>query len=85
MLLTPAFKNNGIMIEMEVIMLIVVVICWLLIALAFEIRHRLMVEQINQLEKEMRQANDEIKKLKEDVQKKQDAEPKKGFKLPFLP
>lgn len=66
-------------------MSIVIAICALLIIFAYEIRHRMVTEQLTNLENEIRRLSKEIKQLTEDLKKKQDAEIKKGFKLPFMP
>ena len=54
-------------------------------AFAYEIRHRMVTLQLNELNNETHRLGQEVKRLKEELTKKQDAEAKKGFKLPFLP
>jgi cell division protein FtsL len=66
-------------------MSIIFVICALAIVFAYEIRHRMLNEQINYLNTETQRLDQEVKKLKEDLVKKQDIEVKKSFKFPFLP
>ncbi|MBI5874128.1 MAG: hypothetical protein HZB36_08360 [Candidatus Omnitrophica bacterium] len=66
-------------------MLIVIVIAILAIIFAYELRHRMTAEQLTYLNRETRRLDLEVKKLKEDFEKKQEAETKKGFKLPFFP
>ncbi len=66
-------------------MLIVVAICGLAIAFAFEIRFRMISERLNQLENDTHKLIEDNKKISEELKKKQDAEVKKGFKWPFIP
>ncbi|GEM_PF-6196691 len=66
-------------------MLIIVVICILAIFFAYEIRHRMISEQLTYLNNEAHRLSSEIKTLKEELAKKQDTEAKKNFKLPFFP
>lgn len=66
-------------------MTIIFAVCGLAIVFAYEIRHRLVTEQLAHLDNETHRLDLEIKKLKEDLAKKQDIETKKGFKLPFFP
>ena len=66
-------------------MVIVIVICGLVMAFAYEIRHRMVTLQLNELNNETHRLGQEVKRLKEELTKKQDVETKKGFKLPFLP
>ena len=68
-------------------MLIVFTVCGLLVLLGLEMRHRLFVSQLNQMDNEIHRLDAEVVKLKEEfkeeLKKKQDAETKKGFKLPW--
>ena len=66
-------------------MLIIFAICVLTILFTFELRHRMTVEHLAHLDEETHRLNAEIKELREEVAKKQDAETKKGVKLPFFP
>lgn len=66
-------------------MVIIIAVCIIMLVLAYEIRHRMVTMQLSYLDNEVHRQGEEIKKLKEDVEKKQDKEVKKGFKLPFFP
>ncbi len=73
-------------------MSIVIALCALVVVFAYEIRYRIVNEHLLQLDNdahalllEIKRLNEEIKGLKEQVVKKQDIEPKKGFKFPFFP
>ncbi len=70
----------------EVGMSIVIAICGLVVVFGYEIRHRMVSEQLLYLDKETHRLDLEIKQLKEELAKKQNIEqPKKGFKFPFFP
>lgn len=63
----------------------IVTICGLVIIFGFEMRHRLITEQLACLDNETHALKDEIKKIKEDLKKERDAELKKSLKSPFSP
>ena len=66
-------------------MTIVIGICGLAIIFAYEIRYRVILERLTNLDNETYRLDEEVRKLKDDLAKKQDIETKKGFKLPFFP
>ena len=66
-------------------MAIIAIICAFVVIFAYEIRHRMVNEQLVFLNNETQRLDLEVKKLKEELTKKQDVEIKKGFKLPFFP
>lgn len=66
-------------------MALLITICGLVIVFAFEIRHRMVTEQLAYLDREMHRLAEEIKALQEENKKKAEAEVKKGFKFPFMP
>ncbi len=50
---------------------IVVTICGLVILLGFEMRHRLIAEQLKQFDSEINRLDQELMRLREEVKKKQ--------------
>ncbi len=63
-------------------MAIVVTICGLVILLAFEIRHREMIERMNNFEMDRVRIDQEILRLKDELKKKQNAY--QEYKPPML-